>query len=705
MLNPLMLIALAGLSIPIIIHLIHKQKLQPRLLATIKFLDPGEAPNAYAPVPRDVLQLILRLLLLLAFILLMVRFTITSPSIGTRALTIILDQSMSMQRKVGSQALFDQQKVHIATLIDSMNGGDQFSLMLVGDTISHESGFLRDKAKLKQALERFTVSDGGGRALGPAIRSAVQQLQSRKELNTCVLVFSDQQRSSYESLHGEKALADMLSNGRVKLLLIGDPLEDKPNLAIESAEFSPQAVYLGSGSKITATVRNYSDKDQNLEAYFIEGDTAGENRALALKPKETAKIDLAHTFESPVDVACRATISDDVLPADNVFYLPMRMRDRKQVLVVAPPKVEEEGEAQASYKGVDLLSYAVNPGEALGQGTGTAISVKRITQNVLEKVSLPIYSTIVIYGLTDLPPKSVSDLVAYVKNGGALYLVPDSKVSPVQFNESFGPVLAGFMLGGLKQPPDPIFIDKNEAVITHPLLYQLVREEWGEVQDISFSTYFGVQSKGNAACALRGTNGDWLVAVAKLDRGDVCVQMFSCDVADCSMPRSTAFVPMVQEIVGRLGVKGAEPPADVIRVNEVARMQTPELRNVAGTAELKGPQTHKLNLDPAEPSVVKVGGIQRAGNYKLVHKDKPGMRPHWLAVNPSPGESDLTPISATEQASLFGTANVERLGFASLQFDRRREIFTFMIAVLFIAFIIEAIFGAVQSLRRGGQNE
>ena len=152
-------------------------------------------------------------------------------------------------------------------------------------------------------------------------------------------------------------------------------------------------------------------------------------------------------------------------------------------------------------------------------------------------------------------------------------------------------------------------------------------------------------------------------------------------------------------------MKGEEPAADVIRVNEIARMKTPELRNVAGKAELKGPETHPLELNSAEPNVVKVGGIQRAGNYKLVHKDKPGMRPHWLAVNPATGESDLTPISAKEQAELFGTANVQRLGFASLQFDRRREIFAFMIALLFIAFIIEAVFGAFQSLRRGAQNE
>jgi len=706
MLNPLMWLALAGLSIPVIIHLIHKQKLQPRLLATLKFLDPGEAPNAYAPVPRDILQLILRLLLLTVFIILMVRLTMPSGAMGTRALAIVLDQSLSMQRKLSDgRTLFDHQKEQIDELIGTMNGGDQFALLQVGDDVTQETPFLRNKAKLQDALAQCRVSDAAGRGLAPAIRNAIQQLQSRKELNTCVLVFSDHQRTSYESLLGDGSLRGMLARGRVKLYLIEEPLEDKPNLAIESASFSPQAVYLGSGGKFTATIRNYSKEEQSIEAFFAEGETVGENRAITLKPNEVARIDLAHTFESPVDVACRATISDDVLPADNVFYEPMRMRDRRQILVVAPPRPDEEGEMQASYRGVDLLSYAINPGEALGLGTGTAISVKRITANVLEKVSLPIYSAIIIYGLAELPPKSVNDLLAYVKNGGGLCFIPDSRVSPVQFNDNFGPVLAGFQLGGLKQAGEPVFLDKNEAAVGHPLLYPLIREEWGDVQDIHFSTYFGVESKGAMACVLRGLNGDWLIALGKLGRGDVCVQMVSCDVADSSLPRSTAFVPVVQEIVGRLGVKSIVPEPDVIRVNEVARVSVPEFRSLSGEVQVKGPEERTYPLESAEQGTVSVSGIRRAGNYRLQHKDKPGMRPRWLAVNPAQGESDLTPISEQEQAEVFGTENAGRIEFSDLAFAHRREVFSTMIIILFIAFAAEAMIGAVQSRKEppGGE--
>jgi len=97
-----------------------------------------------------------------------------------------------------------------------------------------------------------------------------------------------------------------------------------------------------------------------------------------------------------------------------------------------------------------------------------------------------------------------------------------------------------------------------------------------------------------------------------------------------------------------------------------------------------------------------VEGITRAGNYRISHPQKPGTRARWLAVNPVEGESDLAPIGEEELVKFFGTRNVKRLGYAELasEFARRREVFPLMAVVLFVAFVVEALGGALQSLRR-----
>lgn len=709
MLNPWMLLGLLGLAVPVIIHLIHRQRLQPRLLATLKFLEKTDVSNAFALAPRDILQLLLRLLLLGLFVLLMARLTVGSRQMGTRAMGVVLDQSMSMQRKLpGGRSLFARQKEEIGKLIDGMQEDDQMSLVLVGDEVAARTGFLRDKGKLKKALAGFRVSEGGGRGLFGAIRQSVDELRTLREPNTCVIVFSDQQRSNYASHAGEKALGASLRGSRVKLLLIAPDLPPKPNVAIDTASFSPARVYLGTSSKITARVRNLSDEAQDVEVGFSEGDKAGEMRPLKLAARETATIDLAHGFESASDAACRVEISDDVLPADNVFHAPMRVRDQRQVLIVSPAQSEMEQDVRASAAGVDLLGYALNPGEALGTGLGTHIRTKRVTSNLLERLSLPLYSTIVLYGVTEIPGKTaVADLSAYVENGGGVYIIPDAGVNPVQFNEQFARLLGGLQLGSMKEPSEPVFLDKNEAAVGVGVLAPMLREEWGDVEDVSFRTYAGLVSLGKARVALRGKNGDPLAVVVGLGRGHVYVQTFSCDVADSSAPRSPVFVPMVQEIVRFLGTQDDETDTDIIRVNEVARMRVPELRSVKGRVELRGPVKSVAKLDAARPGELRVEGIRTAGNYRVFHAAKKGMRPRWLGVNPVRGESDLTPLAAGDYGSVFGKENVQGLHFAELgsRFARRRELFPLLAVLLFIAFVIEAVNGARLSLRRGGTDD
>jgi hypothetical protein len=701
-----MLLGLLGLSVPVIIHLIQRQRLQPRMLSTLRFLDDTDASNAFAPVPRDLFQLLMRLFLLLLLLLAMVRLTVSGSQTGTRALALVVDGSMSMQRRLPTgRTLFERQKEQVLQLIDGMNEDDQFSVMLVGDEVEVDSGFLRDKEALREIVEGFEASEGGSRGMVPATKRAVQQLRSLREPNTAALVFSDHQRAHFEPYLEDEELRDLLAEARVKLLLVGKPPEDRPNVAVETAEFSPSRVYLGTSSKMTATVRNYSDEERNVEVYFSEGESTGEPRALRLGGGEAAKIDLAHLFESPADTACRVGISEDVLPADNEFHTPMRVRDRRQVLLVADPRKGEEAAMQASYAGADLVAYAINPGEALGLGTGTHVSTKRVTPNFLGRVSLPLYDTAIIYGIDRVAEKSISDLVAYVENGGSLYLIPEGDMSPSVFNQNMAPLLGGFRLGGWKEPAEPAFVGTNEAGIAWPVLLPLIRGEWGEVEDVTFSAYFDVHSQGAARPALQASNGDWLAAYLPRGRGGIYVQTFSCSIEDSSLPRSTAFVPMIQALMRRLSPQKREVEPDVIRVNEVARMELPELRNMRGSISLEGPEEYEFPLSEETPGEARVEGIGRAGNYRIRHEKKRGMRPRWLAVNPATGESDLTVLSADEQKKVFGKDGAKRLGFAAVasEFTNQRELFPWIMVVLFGAFALEALTGAWLSTRRREQ--
>jgi hypothetical protein len=718
MLHPWMLLGLLGLGVPVILHLIQRQRLRPQVLATLEFLDVENAANAFAPVPRDWLQLLLRLLLLGLFVLLMARLAIQGDTPGPRTVAVLLDQSLSMQRKADPQhSLFDRCQKQILELIERMGPEDRVALFLVGDRVVQATGFLQDKEPLRQAATAFRVSDGGGRAIMPTLWSVVRQLAVGRDANSCVLLFSDHQRSGFQSYLDEAgraadgnptlAFREELDRGHVQLVLIDGGSSESENLALENARFTPEQVYLGSSSRVTATVHNYSDKPRTANVHVVVGQQASKPRELPLGPGETAQVDLVGRFESPEDAACRVEIDPDVLPADDRYYLPMRIRDRTQVLLVTPPGDAQTQPAglELSHRGGDLLAYAMNPGETLGQGTGTAVNVKRITPALLGRVSLPMYAVVVLYGVADLPETSLRDLLTYVRNGGGVWLIPDGDVSPLRFNEGYGKLLSGLAIGQLKRPERAETLSRDETAIGTPVWLPLLEQQWGDSRDVYFSRYHALQSPGTAAVALRTAGGDPLAALIPLGRGRVFVQLLDNELESSSLPRTSLLVPMVQQAIALLSRRGEQAAPDVMRVGEVRRMSLPELRGLRGEVDVKGPQPLRLPLSGAEGGEVRVEGLSRAGMYRVSHPAKPSSRTHYLAVNPVLEESNLTPLSNDEQAALFGTENVTRLAAETLdaRFVRRREIVPWLAIPLCLVMVVESLAGAWQARRKLGK--
>jgi hypothetical protein len=759
MLNPFMLLGLLGLSVPVIIHLIQRQRLRPQQLATLQFLDSEDVANAFAPVPRDVLQLLLRLLLLGLFVMLMARLFTGADEVGPRTMAVVLDQSMSMQQKVGEKSnLFEQSKTQLLELVDGMRQGDKLSLLVVGDEVTQETPYLEDKAELRKIVEQVQVSDSGCLALVPTMRAAVNQLRSRREVNACVIVFSDQQQLNYAPYVAEAtqegaenetvAFRDALAGSNVSLLLVTPPAAEGANLAIDVARFSPERVYDGSSSRLTAVVRNRTEEPQTAVLTVAQRTTApaapnnekpdadpnstaalnateldaeasespGLRREIELQPGEAAHVDIVVPFDSPLDSASTVSVEDDVLPGDNNFHLPMRMKARRRILLVTPPDptADEERGLELGYQGIDLLAYALNPaGYAANSGAGgpsgtTYVDVKRITSATLDRVPLTEYGVLVLHGVTELanPERSLKDLQTFVAGGGSLWLIPRRDVSPLRFNETFGPLLKGLALAQLKQPESVQGLARGEAQLQHPLLLPLVREEWGSVGDVYFSEYFGLQSAGIGQATLRTATGDPLALMIPIERGHVYVQLFDCDLESSSLPRSPAFVPMVQQIVTTLADRGDKVPPDVIRVGEELRMNLPEFRNLSGDVVVRGPETKEYPLTGPEGEEIHIAGLRRAGSYVVEHPARDVGRKRWVTVNPVEGESELIQLSPEDQATLFGEAGASRVTFAELpdHFAKRREWTPLLLVLVMLAFAAEAMLGAWQS-RRGARRE
>jgi len=703
MLNPLMLFGLLGLGLPIVIHLINRRRMRPRLLATLKFLDQEDVANAFAPVPRDVLQLLLRLLLLALFILLMARLIGPSDRASDRAVALVLDNSMSMQREGPTGAsLFDAAIEQAGRVIDGLREMDRAAVVLVGDRVFSDTGLIRDRTLLREAVDGAWVSSGGARSLLPAIRRAVAEVRDQPVPDRLVVVFSDLRREMLAGVEDDPDLRRELATDNVRLVLIGEPLPRADNIALERAVCNPRAVHVGGGGNLTAKIRNYADRESVFDLSLQAGGSQGESRQVTLGPGESVSVDLAHRFLNFTDVALAAAVSgSDPLSEDDTYRVPVRLRPGRQILMVAIAEHDASDGVKRGYSGADILSYAINPEATLGLRSGVHTAIRRITPAAFADMTLSSYAALIFYGVDALPEaRSLQDLRSYVESGGGIWLIPDRAVMPMAFNKTFGDLTAGAQLGVLHESGEAVFAARGEAALGSPVLLPLVRGEWGDPDQIPISRYWSVQSLGGAQLALATREGDALAAVAEIGSGRVFIQLFDCDIRSSAYPRGTAFLPIVQTVLGRLTGGDELPVPDVMRAGATHDMQLPPAyREVGGEVTVTGTATYRFPVDA--DGWVRINGIHIAGRYEVSHPAMPG-RTRILTVNPVTGQSDLTPSDDTDLARVFGEAGFARIPFGALgeSYTSRQELSAWLLALVIVALAVEALSGAWFALRK-----
>jgi len=704
MLNPLMLFGLLGLGLPILIHLINRRRLKPETLATMRFVEGRDVANVFAWKPRDLFQLLMRLLLIAAFVLLMARMTRHADRASDRALVAVLDNSLSMQRRTpAGPSLFETMRNQAGEMIEGLRDSDKAAVLLVGDRVFSDTGLVRDRTLLREAVTAAWPSSGGARSLMPAIRRAVAELQGEPAPDRLVVVFSDWRRQMLDGLGEDSDLRRQLSSGGVRLVLIGKPLPQADNIALEQVAFHPPAIHVGGGGKLTARVRSYAEREAAFGIGLKVGAGEGETRQMTLSPGGTIYVDLVHRFVNPADVAVAATVSGgDPLPADDRGQLPMRIRSGRQILLVAAAAYPSGDRVERSYSGADVLGYAINPEATLMLASGAHTTVRRITPAAFAEATLSSYDALIFYGVDALPDaRSLEDLYHYVASGKGVWLIPDRAVTPTLFNGTFGRLMAGAKLGVLREPPAPVFASRGEAGLGSPLLLPLARGEWGNPDEMPISRYWSVQQLGDARGALATREGDRLAAVAEIGRGRVFIQFFDCDIRSTAFPRGTAFLPLVQTVLDHLTGGRDLPAPDTMRAGATHDMYLPAYRDIGGEVTVRGPATYRFPVD--SDGWVRISGIHVAGQYEVTHPGMPG-RTRILTVNPVTGQSDLTPSDDADIARVFGHTRVSRIPFEALPagYTRRQDISAWWLAVVLAALAAEALTGAWFARRREG---
>ena len=633
-LTPLFLLGLAGLAIPVILHLIQKERKNVVQFPSLMFLRRVPYQSVRRRRIRNWLLLFMRLaalaLIVLAFARPFLRRTeIAAGASGAREVVILLDRSYSM----GYGGKWAQAVAAAENAINGLTAADRASVVLFSANTEVALRSASDRGRLLAAVAGLQPGAGATR-YGPALKLAGSILSESAVPRREAILISDFQRGGWQGGEGVR-----LPDGAVLTpVVIAD--SGKPNLAI--APVSLQRSEFQNQQRITVTTGAVNHTDvaaTNVEIALELGGRAIQSRRVNVAARGSASA----TFD-PVTVADRnvrasVRMADDALPRDNVFHFVVSPEDPVDVIV---------GERPGSGRNTSLyLTRAVAVSEA------PRIEAKVRQADSLSAEDLATASVVI---LNDVPiaQTTAERLQAFVQRGGGLFVVAGERAA--------WPSVADILPGA-----PGAAVDRSRGAAArlgaleygHPLFEVFRGPRTGDFASARFYGYRSVTLVPGVSALARFDDGQPALVERRVGTGRVLLWTSTLDTTWTDLALKPVFVPFVHRVVRYLGAYREPLPwrtvGDVVDPGLQAPAQGSDVSRVALT-----PSGSRISLDGDGPEVLE---LAEQGFYEFRAQGRDGDVPVVVASNVDLAESDLTALDPQEiAAAALGRAGGDTAG-------------------------------------------
>ena len=261
-LNALMLLGLAAVAIPLLIHLFHRQRVSTVDFSSVIFIRNHHLQRSRALRLRELLLLLLRTTIILLLVLAFSRPVIEGLAgslLGSglkprTVFAIVLDNSYSMGAGSHGDTPFNAARDEAGRIIDTMRDGDEGMFILSAAPPEMLPAVPTTRMEtLRNLLANVEVSERSGDIAG-ALDLARTKLSGIVSANKMVYLLSDLQRSDLQSMK-ETSAADQ-SEPSLQLRLHSFEAETVDNASIDAVSVSEGLLIRNQPEQIVATYTN-----------------------------------------------------------------------------------------------------------------------------------------------------------------------------------------------------------------------------------------------------------------------------------------------------------------------------------------------------------------------------------------------------------------------------------------------------------------
>ncbi len=501
-LAPAFFVALAALAVPLIVHLIQRERKEAVPFPSLMFLSQVPYKSTRRRQIRNWVLFLMRAAALAIIVAAFARplvqkdLSATSPLAVAREVVILLDRSYSM----GYGDRWDRAVRAAGGAVDGIGGEDRATLVLFDGGAVALNQATADRAQLHAVLAGAKLGSGVTR-FGPAMKLAQSILEPSDKPRREVILISDFQRAGWDGGEGVR----LPVGTKITPIAISD--DKTTDLAVAGIQLRREEV--NGRERVTVIARITNAGTTAAAAVPVSIDLNGrelQTRKVDVPAGNSASLTFDPFTVSEPNLRGTVRLSKDALPADDAFNFVLSPGQAVGVLV-----------ADA---GVERASLYLQRALMLGDQPAFRVDVKRAA--ALSAADLAGRS-VVVWNDADFPGGDMGQkLRTFVREGGGLIVT----LGPRGSWDAAKDVLGG-TVGRVLDRDDPGgalgYID-----YTHPVFEVFRAPRSGDLAAARFFRYRPFTAEGAATVLARFDDGSPALIERHLGRGRV---MSWCDDA------------------------------------------------------------------------------------------------------------------------------------------------------------------------------
>ena len=614
---PLFFVALAGLAIPVLLHLTQREKKQIIRFPSLMFV--RRIP--YQSVRRRKIQHWLLLLVRMTALALIV-FAFARPLLrasnlpaasgaGARELVVLLDTSYSMA--YGDR--WERARAAAHEQINRLSGTDRGSVVLFSTGADIAVRAAMERNALASAVAAAKPGAGATR-YAPALKVAGGILAESTLPQREVVLISDFQRGGWRGEEGARLPAGTI--------LTPVPIEggsDQVNVSVTAVSLARSTFSDQERVTVTAGLTNRSDRP--VSAANITLDVNGIKHAampVQLEAGASSSVAFEPVLVGGRDMRATVSLSPDALATDNNFYFVIAPTQPVRLTVV------DRGNAAAGL----FLARALAVGEA------PRFEVVTRQADALSDDDLRRSAAIV---LNDVPVQAslARRLERFVQQGRGLFVATGERAS--------WPADVDLLPGSIGTPVDRTRGDVARVgalEYAHPVFEPFRAPRSGNFSAVPVYRYRSITPVQGAQVLAKFDGTAPAVLERRVGTGRVLLWASTLDTSWSELPTRGVFLPFVHRSMRFLAAY--TEPRPWLNVGQVLDASTAALKADAAQRIVLTPSGKRVPLEDEGSEVME---LTEQGFYELRARDKETV---VVAANVDSAEADLTPMDPKEIA-------------------------------------------------------